>query len=82
MQVMPSDGIAANFMCINGPCFAQRPTSMELSDPEFNMSYGSQMLTGLIKKTGSLREALKFYGPADYGYNYADIVLELKARYE
>lgn len=26
MQVMPRDGIAADFMCINGPCFASRPT--------------------------------------------------------
>jgi hypothetical protein len=40
------------------------------------------MLSGLINKTGSLREALKSYGPADYGYNYADIVLALKARFE
>ncbi|MBM3137394.1 MAG: lytic transglycosylase domain-containing protein [Chloroflexi bacterium] len=82
MQVMPRDGIAAQFMCINGPCFTARPTSHELSDPEFNLRYGSQMLSGLINKKGNLREALKSYGPADYGYNYADIVLALKARYE
>jgi len=82
MQIMPSDGIAAQFMCINGPCFSQRPTIDELTDLEFNLRFGSQMLSGLINKTGSLREALKSYGPADYGYNYADIVLSLKARYE
>jgi len=82
MQIMPSDGIAVQFMCINGPCFFQRPTIAELSDPEFNLRFGSQMLSGLINKTGSLREALKSYGPADYGYNYADIVLSLKAQYE
>lgn len=82
MQVMPSNGIAAQFMCVNGPCFNQRPTIAELSDPEFNLRFGMQMLSGLINKTGSLREALKFYGPADYGYMYADIVLTLKARYE
>lgn len=82
MQIMPSDGIATQFMCINGPCFSQRPTIAELSDPEFNLQYGAQMLSGLINKIGSMREALKSYGPADYGYNYADIVLALKARYE
>ena len=82
MQIMPRDGIAAQFICINGPCFSQRPTIAELSDPEFNLRFGSQMLSGLVNKTGSLREALKLYGPADYGYNYADIVLALKARYE
>jgi soluble lytic murein transglycosylase-like protein len=82
MQVMPRDGIAAQFMCINGPCFTQRPTIAELSDPEFNLQFGIKMLSGLINKTGNLREALKLYGPADYGYNYADIVLTLKARYE
>jgi hypothetical protein len=82
MQVMPRDGIAAQFMCINGPCFTQRPTIAELSDPEFNLQFGIKMLSGLINKTGNLRDALKLYGPADYGYNYADIVLTLKARYE
>ena len=30
MQVMPRDGIAAEFECINGPCFASRPTIEEL----------------------------------------------------
>ena len=30
MQVMPRDGLAAEFMCINGPCFASRPTRAEL----------------------------------------------------
>jgi len=29
MQVMPRDGLAAEFMCINGPCFASRPTITE-----------------------------------------------------
>jgi soluble lytic murein transglycosylase-like protein len=82
MQIMPRDGIASQFMCINGPCFSQRPTIAELSDPEFNLRFGSLMLSGLINKTGSVRETLKSYGPADFGYNYADIVLALKARYE
>lgn len=75
MQIMPCDGIASTFQCINGPCFASRPTIAELMDPEFNVDYGVRMLSGLIKKTGSLRDALKSYGPYDVGYDYADKVL-------
>lgn len=75
MQVMPKDGLAESFMCPAGPCFADRPTIAELSDPEFNISYGTKMLAGLIQRYGSIREALKYYGPKDVGYYYADIVL-------
>ena len=75
MQVMPRDGIAAEFMCINGPCFASRPTIAELEDPAFNIAYGSQYLAGLALEHGSYREALYKYGPIDIGYHYADLVL-------
>jgi soluble lytic murein transglycosylase-like protein len=81
MQVMPRDGIAAQFMCINGPCFASRPTSTELYDPQFNIDYGVAMLAGLINKTGDVREALRLYGPMDAGYTYADKVLSIADRY-
>jgi soluble lytic murein transglycosylase-like protein len=77
MQVMPRDGVAAEFMCINGPCFANRPTIAELKDPKFNIDYGSQMLSGLYAKYGSYREALYRYGPIDMGYQYADKVLKI-----
>ncbi len=77
MQVMPRDGLAAEFMCINGPCFANRPTIAELQDPEFNVVYGSQMLANLYTKTGSFREALFRYGPMDMGYAYADKVIAI-----
>lgn len=77
MQVMPRDGKAASFMCINGPCFADRPSSQELFDPEFNVSYGTRMLSGLIQRFGNVRDALKAYGPKDVGYYYADIVLNI-----
>ncbi len=77
MQVMPRDGIASTFQCINGPCFASRPSIAELMDPEFNVDYGVRMLSGLISKTGSPREALKSYGPYDVGYDYADKVLAI-----
>ena len=33
MQVMPRDGIAKNFQCANGPCFAKRPTIAQLKRP-------------------------------------------------
>lgn len=77
MQVMPRDGIAAFFECINGPCFASRPTTQELLDPEYNIDYGVKMLAGLIDRLGSTREALKAYGPMDVGYSYADKVLAI-----
>ncbi len=81
LQVMPSDGLAASFQCINGPCFSSRPTSKELYDPETNLEYGTRMLAGLIQKYGDVREALKQYGPMDMGYQYADIVLSILDRY-
>jgi len=77
MQVMPSDGIAAGFQCINGPCFASRPTINELKVPSFNVMYGTRMLAGLIERAGSIRDGLKSYGPYDVDYWYADLVLQL-----
>lgn len=77
MQVMPRDGLAAAFQCINGPCFANRPTIEELKDPAFNVDYGVRMLAGLIKKHGNTRDALKSYGPGDVDYWYADKVLAI-----
>jgi soluble lytic murein transglycosylase-like protein len=81
MQVMPRDGIATKFTCINGPCFADRPSMAELYDPEFNISYGAGMLSDLIRRRGDVREALRAYGPMDMGYRYADIVLGIANRY-
>ncbi len=78
MQVMPRDGIAAGFQCVNGPCFASRPSIEELKDPAFNVDYGVRMLAGLIEKHGDIREALKSYGPYDVGYRYADQVLTIR----
>ena len=80
LQVMPRDGLAKNFQCVNGPCFASRPTSAELFDPEYNIAYGTQMLAGLINRYGDVREALKAYGPMDMGYRYADTVLSIFER--
>jgi len=80
MQVMPSDGPAASFMCINGPCFASRPSTRELKDPDFNIAYGTKMLASLLGRHGDLREALRSYGPEDVGYYYADKVLGIYQR--
>ena len=74
MQIMPSDGIAASNICINGPCFADRPTIAELQDSEFNIRYGCRMLADLIVQRGSKKEALFAYGPENIGYEYADTV--------
>jgi hypothetical protein len=81
MQVMPRDGLAAGFMCKNGPCFASRPSTSELYDPEFNIKYGTKMLAGLLNRHGSFREALRAYGPMDVGYSYADKVLGIYERH-
>ncbi len=81
LQVMPRDGLAAGFECLNGPCFASRPAIEELLEPGFNVEYGSRMLAGLVARLGSLREALKAYGPMDVGYSYADRVLAIYAKY-
>lgn len=81
MQVMPQDGIASTFQCVNGPCFVNRPTIAELQKPNFNIKYGTGMLAGLVNKYGSMREALKYYGPMDVGYYYADKVLGIFDQY-
>jgi soluble lytic murein transglycosylase-like protein len=77
MQVMPRDGLASGFMCINGPCFSSRPSTAELYNPDFNISYGAKMLAELIQKYGNVREALMKYGPMNMGYRYADIILSI-----
>lgn len=81
MQVMPRDGLAASFMCINGPCFGDRPSIQELMDPTFNVGYGCQLLAGLIQRNGNVREGLRAYGPRDSGYTYADLVLQIYNSY-
>jgi hypothetical protein len=81
MQVMPRDGLAASFMCNNGPCFSTRPSTEQLKDPEFNIAYGTKMLAGLMARSGSFREALRSYGPMNVGYYYADKVLGLFQTY-
>ena len=82
LQVMPKDGIAASFMCINGPCFTNRPTMDELFDPDFNIQFGVRMLAGLLARHGNLRDALKAYGPMDMGYHYSDKVLSIYNNYQ
>ena len=82
MQVMPRDGLAASFMCQNGPCFVNRPSIAELQDPKFNVRYGTGMLAGLLGRYGNMRDALKYYGPKDVGYYYADKVLGIFESYK
>lgn len=81
MQVMPSDGLAASFQCTFGLCFARRPTTVQLLDPEFNISFGTSMLAGLIHIHNSIRDGLKYYGPSGIGYDYADKVLAIWENY-
>lgn len=82
MQVMPRDGKAAEFRCNGQPCFDDRPSMLELRDPEFNIRYGTQLLGSLVNKyNGNYRQALRAYGPMDVGFYYADIVLRLYGQY-
>ena len=82
MQVMPRDGIAADYVCKGSPCFDDRPSIRDLEDPEFNIQYGTQLLQGLVvEQAGDLREALKIYGPLNVGYTYADTVLAIFSQY-
>jgi hypothetical protein len=82
MQIMPRDGLAASFMCVNGPCFRDRPSTEELQDPEYNIAFGTRFLASLIRRNGNLRDALKSYGPMDAGYSYSDKVLSIFNRYK
>ena len=82
MQIMPRDGLAAGFTCGSTPCFSSRPSMSELYNPEFNISYGTNMLGSLYRKYGNTRDALMAYGPTNMGYSYADIVLGIYARYK
>lgn len=81
MQIMPNDGLAAEFICSGGPCFAKRPSTQELQDPEFNLKYGVRMLASLVDKYGDVREALRFYGPGNVGYYYVDKVMAIYENY-
>ena len=83
LQIMPRDGIAANFVSSNGvPLFHNRPTIKELLDPEFNVNYGFKMLSDLQTREGTLRDALMRYGPANVGYDYPELVFWLKGNVE
>jgi hypothetical protein len=80
-QVMPKDGIAAGFECINGPCFASRPSIKELQDPKTNVCFSANMLAGQIRKNG-LERGLMNYGPADeqVARKYAENIKSLYRR--
>ncbi len=82
MQVMPKDGIAEKFMCVNGPCFEARPSMEELFDPAFNIDYGARMLSNLFQKHGNWRDSLKYYGPMDVDYHYSDLILSIYQQYQ
>ncbi len=81
MQVMPRDGLSASFTCNGQPCFANRPSMVELFEPRFNIEYGTGLLKDLFNRNGNWREALFSYGPIDVGYDYADRVLSILSQY-
>ena len=77
MQIMPRDGIASKFICGDHPCFKNRPSINELLNPDYNIDFGTRLLSGLLKTSSSTRNALKAYGPIDVGFYYADIILSI-----
>lgn len=82
MQIMPRDGIASSFICGDNPCFKNRPSINELLDPNYNIDFGTRLLSYLLKTSGSTRNALKAYGPMDVDFYYADIVLSIYSAYK
>ena len=82
MQIMPRDGIASKFICGDHPCFKNRPSINELLNPDYNIDFGTRLLSGLLKTSGSTRNALKAYGPMDVGFYYADIILSIYSSYK
>lgn len=77
---MASDGISGDDECKFGLCYADRPTIKQLQDPKFNIDFGTGYLADLIdQENGSLRDALRRYGPSEVGYAYADTILSLYA---
>jgi hypothetical protein len=74
MQIMASDGISA---VLFPDLFKNRPTVAQLSNPEFNIEYGTNLLRKYSEYWGGLREGLFHYGPTGIGYGYADIIIEL-----
>ncbi|MGI5841391.1 MAG: transglycosylase SLT domain-containing protein [Patescibacteria group bacterium] len=79
MQVMPRDNPKGyNFMCPNGPCFADRPTTAQLLDPEFNIQYGTALLARLIRYWGSIEGGIYHYGPAGHS-TYTGMVLGIQS---
>lgn len=70
MQIMPRD--------TGWSYFSDRPTTEELKNPETNIDWGCEILVGKIAVGGGdLREGLRLYGPTDYGYLYADAVINI-----
>jgi soluble lytic murein transglycosylase-like protein len=82
MQIMPSDGKAGDDMCINGLCYAGRPTTKELQDPLINIDYGCRMLADFIQREGGLKKALLYgYNPGG-GQKYVDDVMAVYDSYK
>ncbi len=78
MQIMPNDTTwEEQSRCdFDGSLFQNRPSSADLTDPEFNINHSARMLAELYQESDDWREALKAYGPKNYGYGYADLVLQ------
>ncbi len=68
-----------NNKCTNLPLFRNRPTINELLDPEFNMDWGTEYLSGLLSKYGgdSWNALREYNGSA----SYADTVLSIYYNY-
>ncbi|MFH1561662.1 MAG: transglycosylase SLT domain-containing protein, partial [Patescibacteria group bacterium] len=83
MQVMPNDpqkyGEEPCLSKFDPSIFASRPSSDQLFDPEFNIQYGTQLLSGMISYWGGLEAGLTHYGPTGYD-GYANLVLGVQSQ--
>lgn len=83
MQVMPND--PQKYW--SDPCkgkfdpsiFASRPSSSQLENPQYNIQYGTQLLSNMIKYWGTLEAGLTHYGPVGYE-GYADLIFSVQSQ--
>lgn len=88
LQVMPSDLTpktikcgALNKKCEKGHCFWDRPSIVELQDPDIGMEWGTKLLADHYRATGTYEGALRKYNPGG-GEAYVNDVMSIYRSYQ
>ncbi len=83
MQVMPNDpqkyGGEPCLSKFDPSIFVNRPSSDQLFNPQYNIQYGTKLLSGMISYWGGLEAGLTHYGPTGYD-GYANLVLNVQSQ--